>query len=405
LKRVFDIVLALLGLVVLLPVFVVVSILIRVKLGGPVFFTQIRPGLNGKPFKMIKFRTMRDAVDKNGVVLPDADRMTVFGRTLRSTSLDELPELLNVLKGDMSVVGPRPLLMEYLPLYSPEQNRRHDVRPGITGWAQVNGRNAISWEQKFQYDIWYVKNQSFWLDLKIIGLTLKKVVAREGISALGEVTMSKFSGSLAPVKRLAILGAGGHAKVVADTAECCGWDFIEIFDDNWPAIQFMDHWPVVGDTKALSERLKEFDGVIVAIGNNEIRCTKLTDLVNAGAILVTLIHPSAIISRYATVGKGVVAFAGVVVNTGATIGEGTILNTGCSIDHDCMLSECVHVSPGARLAGAVSVGRVSWIGIGSSVKQSIRIGSGVKVGAGAAVVNDIDDGMTVVGVPAKALSN
>ena len=226
-KRVFDIVLALLGLVVLLPVFVVVSILIRVKLGGPVFFTQLRPGLNGKPFKMIKFRTMRDAVDKNGVVLPDADRMTVFGRTLRSTSLDELPELLNVLKGDMSVVGPRPLLMEYLPLYSPEQNRRHDVRPGITGWAQVNGRNAISWEQKFQYDIWYVKNQSFWLDLKIIGLTLKKVVAREGISALGEVTMSKFSGSLAPVKRLAILGAGGHAKVVADTAECCGWDFIE----------------------------------------------------------------------------------------------------------------------------------------------------------------------------------
>ncbi|SEE85234.1 sugar transferase [Pseudomonas deceptionensis] len=195
-KRVFDIVIALLGLVVLLPVLAVVSILIRVKLGGPVFFTQLRPGLNGKPFKMIKFRTMRDAVDQNGVILPDADRMTAFGRTLRSTSLDELPELLNVLKGDMSLVGPRPLLIQYLPLYSPEQNRRHEVRPGITGWAQVNGRNALSWDEKFKLDTWYVDNQSLLLDLKILFLTVKKVLVREGISQENNATMEAFTGSI-----------------------------------------------------------------------------------------------------------------------------------------------------------------------------------------------------------------
>ena len=194
-KRVFDIALALFGLVVLMPVLIVVSILIRVKLGGPVFFTQTRPGLNGKPFKMIKFRTMKDGVDQNGNILPDADRMTDFGRVLRSTSLDELPELWNVLKGDMSLVGPRPLLMQYLLLYSAEQNRRHNVRPGITGWAQVNGRNALSWEEKFKLDTWYIDHQSLLLDIKILFLTVKKVFMREGISQDNNVTMEVFTGA------------------------------------------------------------------------------------------------------------------------------------------------------------------------------------------------------------------
>jgi len=159
-----------------------------------VLFRQIRPGLNGKPFEMIKFRTMRDAVDASGKQLPDNERMTPFGCFLRSSSLDELPELWNVLKGDMSLVGPRPLLMEYLPLYTSEQSRRHEVRPGVTGWAQINGRNALSWEEKFKLDIWYVDNRSLWLDLKIIFLTVVKVVMRDGISADGEVTMPKFTG-------------------------------------------------------------------------------------------------------------------------------------------------------------------------------------------------------------------
>jgi lipopolysaccharide/colanic/teichoic acid biosynthesis glycosyltransferase len=194
-KRLFDIVASLLGLLLLSPVILFVAWQIRRKLGKPVLFRQVRPGVGGHPFEMIKFRTMRDAVDANGNALPDVERMTPFGNFLRSTSLDELPELWNVLKGDMSLVGPRPLLMEYLPLYSVEQYRRHELRPGVTGWAQVNGRNALSWEEKFELDVWYVDNRSFWLDLKIILMTLKKVFVREGISADGEATMSKFTGS------------------------------------------------------------------------------------------------------------------------------------------------------------------------------------------------------------------
>ena len=193
-KRLFDIVASLLGLLLLSPVILFVAWQIRRKLGKPVLFRQVRPGVGGHPFEMIKFRTMRDAVDANGNALPDVERMTPFGNFLRSTSLDELPELWNVLKGDMSLVGPRPLLMEYLPLYSVEQYRRHELRPGVTGWAQVNGRNALSWEEKFELDVWYVDNRSFWLDLKIILMTLKKVFVREGISADGEATMSKFPG-------------------------------------------------------------------------------------------------------------------------------------------------------------------------------------------------------------------
>ncbi|HBO1437497.1 TPA: sugar transferase [Pseudomonas aeruginosa] len=194
-KRLFDIVASLLGLLLLSPVILFVAWQIRRKLGKPVLFRQVRPGVGGHPFEMIKFRTMRDAVDANGNALPDVERMTPFGNFLRSTSLDELPELWNVLKGDMSLVGPRPLLMEYLPLYSVEQYRRHELRPGVTGWAQVNGRNALSWEERFELDVWYVDNRSFWLDLKIILMTLKKVFVREGISADGEATMSKFTGS------------------------------------------------------------------------------------------------------------------------------------------------------------------------------------------------------------------
>ncbi|KZZ33086.1 sugar transferase, partial [Oleiphilus sp. HI0085] len=177
------------------PVILVLYIIISLNMGSPVIFKQTRPGLNAKPFDMIKFRTMKEAYDENGNPLPDEQRMTQFGSFLRSSSLDELPGLWCVLKGDMSLVGPRPLLMEYVPLYNEEQARRHNVKPGITGWAQVNGRNAISWEEKFKLDTWYVDNQSIWLDIKILFLTVKKVFVREGISADGEVTMSRFTGS------------------------------------------------------------------------------------------------------------------------------------------------------------------------------------------------------------------
>ena len=194
-KRLFDFLLALLALLLLALPLLLLALLVRTKLGSPVFFRQTRPGLHGKPFEMVKFRTMTDARGADGALLPDAVRLTPFGHFLRSSSLDELPELWNVLKGEMSLVGPRPLLMEYLPLYTPQQYRRHEVRPGVTGWAQVNGRNAISWEEKFALDVWYVENQSFWLDVKILFLTVKKVLVKDGISASGEATMTKFTGS------------------------------------------------------------------------------------------------------------------------------------------------------------------------------------------------------------------
>lgn len=194
-KRTIDILFSVLGLLFFAPVLVIIALKLYREMGSPVLFRQTRPGLRGKPFQMIKFRTMYDALDADGNALPDAERLTELGRFLRSSSLDELPELWNVLKGDMSLVGPRPLLIEYLPLYSPEQARRHEVRPGVTGWAQVNGRNAISWDEKLALDVWYVNNKSLWLDLKIIWFTIRTVIKREGISAAGEATMSKFTGS------------------------------------------------------------------------------------------------------------------------------------------------------------------------------------------------------------------
>jgi len=195
-KSSFDLILTMLGCLLLFPLCALLFLLVRLKLGPPVLFKQARPGLNGNLFDMIKFRTMTNEHDASGALLPDKDRLTEFGKFLRSTSLDELPGLWSVLKGDMSLVGPRPLLVEYLPLYSAKQTRRHEVKPGITGWAQVNGRNGISWEEKFELDVWYVDNQSTWLDIQIIWLTVKKVVMRDGVSQHNHPTMSKFKGSI-----------------------------------------------------------------------------------------------------------------------------------------------------------------------------------------------------------------
>lgn len=194
-KRLFDFCLALLALLLLAPIIAVVAVLVRLRLGSPVLFSQLRPGLHGQPFRMYKFRSMTSACDAQGVLLPDEQRLTRFGKWLRASSLDELPGLWSVLCGEMSLVGPRPLLMQYLPRYSPRQARRHEVRPGITGWAQVNGRNAISWEEKFELDVWYVEHQSWWLDLKILWLTVAKVLARKDVSAADHVTMPEFMGS------------------------------------------------------------------------------------------------------------------------------------------------------------------------------------------------------------------
>lgn len=190
-----DIIVSGIGIIILFPLLVMLGIAVRLKLGRPVIFRQMRPGRYGVPFYLYKFRSMSDDRDSNGELKPDAERLTQFGRWLRSTSLDELPTLLNVLRGDMSLIGPRPLLMRYLPLYSIEQSRRHDVRPGITGWAQINGRNAVSWERKFELDVWYVDNRSFWFDCKILIMTIAKVLKRDGISSASDATMEEFLGA------------------------------------------------------------------------------------------------------------------------------------------------------------------------------------------------------------------
>lgn len=192
-KRIFDLIVSALAITGLFPLLIILTVAVRWQLGSPIFFRQQRPGMEGKPFRLFKFRTMTDARDVDGKLLPDKQRLTGFGRFLRSTSLDELPELLNVLKGDMSLVGPRPLLMQYLTRYTPEQARRHEVKPGLTGWAQVNGRNALTWEEKFKLDVWYVDNQSFWLDIKIIFITIWKILKREGINQQDQATMQEFN--------------------------------------------------------------------------------------------------------------------------------------------------------------------------------------------------------------------
>ena len=194
-KRLFDLVLMVPGLIVLSPLLALIGVVVRMTLGPPVLFRQVRPGRHGQPFEILKFRTMTDRRGPDGALLPDAQRLTSFGRFLRRTSLDELPELLNVLKGDMSLVGPRPLLMQYLDRYTAEQSRRNEVKPGISGWAQVNGRNALSWEEKFELDVWYVDNSSFWLDVQILAMTFWQVVTGKGVSAEGHATMPRFEGT------------------------------------------------------------------------------------------------------------------------------------------------------------------------------------------------------------------
>lgn len=197
-KRLFDFLVSLAALILLAPVLLVLAVLVRINLGSPILFSQRRPGRNGRIFTMWKFRSMIDDRDASGKIRSDAERLTRFGHWLRASSLDELPELWNILCGDMSLVGPRPLLIEYLPLYSPEQARRHEVRPGLTGWAQINGRNALSWEEKFRLDVWYVEHRTFWLDVKVIVLTVVKVIRRNDVSAAGEATMTRFTGTQIP---------------------------------------------------------------------------------------------------------------------------------------------------------------------------------------------------------------
>jgi sugar O-acyltransferase (sialic acid O-acetyltransferase NeuD family) len=405
-KRFLDILLAFLAILVLLPLLLLLALLVRLKLGAPVIFKQSRPGLEGRSFTIYKFRTMTERKDEAGRLLPDADRLTGFGNILRSSSLDELPELFNILKGDMSIVGPRPLLEQYLPLYDNTQKRRHEVRPGLTGLAQVSGRNALSWEDRFKLDVGYVDHITFRGDIRIILITIKRVFRRQGIHSETAATMEAFqgdskitAGTAGPRDRLLIIGAGGHGKVAADIAgRMKRYKHIAFLDDNASLGRVMNI-EVIGRSKEAVRYLKDYD-IFVAVGSNTVREKITEELEEAGAGIAVLIHPDAVLGEQVTVGTGTVVMAGAVINCCTSIGRGCIINTGATVDHDNVIGDYVHISPGVHTAGTVTVGKGSWLGIGSIIKNNIRITGGCTIGAGAVVVKDIMEAGTYAGVPA-----
>lgn len=407
-KRIFDFVIAFISILLLLPVFLLLSGLVLLLLGRPLVYKQSRPGREEKLFTIYKFRTMSNLRDDSGELLPDQQRLTRFGRILRATSLDELPELFNILKGDMSLVGPRPLLVEYLPRYNKEQRRRHEVRPGLTGLAQVKGRNLLTWEERFQYDISYLEQISFLRDIKIILLTVKKTIRREGIHSNTSVTMEHFSGTnnsqiiIKSKDRLLILGAGGHGKVIADVAKKMNcWTEIAFLEDN-PAKAEGLPYEIIGRVEEFDQFLEKYD-LMVGIGANERREELQLKLETAGASMATILHPSAILGGNVTIGEGSVVMAGVIINTGTKIGKGCILNTAATIDHENNIEDFVHLSPGVHTAGNVTVRTLTWLGIGSSVIQNITIAKDCMIGAGAVVVKDLKETGIYLGVPAKLI--
>ncbi|HEY0983762.1 NeuD/PglB/VioB family sugar acetyltransferase [Schlesneria sp.] len=389
-KRLFDLAVAVPALILLAPVMAMTALLVRVFLGSPVLFRQERPGRGGKLFKICKFRTMTDARDAQGALLSDDRRLTRFGKFLRSSSLDELPELWNVITGQMSLVGPRPLKVRYLPLYSAEQTRRHDVTPGITGWAQVNGRNLLGWDDRFQLDVWYVDNVSFWLDLKVLWKTVTAVFGQRGITAEGHASMPDFEGS----KQIVVIGAGGHGKVVVSTLQEAGFVVDAIYDDNermWDTTIL--GVPVRGPVSDLAKAPEKYKG-IVGIGDARIRERVVESLPMEW---MTVIHPHSFVHHSARLGAGSVVLAGAVVQPDAILGEHVIVNTSSSVDHDCRIGNFVGIGPGAHLSGGVRIDERCLLGAGCSVIPEVHIAADVTVGAGTVVIQDITRGCTVVG--------
>lgn len=397
-KRLIDIVGALVALILLSPVMLVVAVAIAAKIGRPVLFRQQRPGKDGRPFYMVKFRTMSNARDANGDLLPDSERLGSFGKKLRSASLDELPELWNVLKGEMSLVGPRPLLMAYLDRYSPEQARRMAMRPGVTGWAQINGRNSLGWDEKFALDTWYVDNWSLWLDFRVLFLTVWQVLARRGISAGDHATMPEFMGSPVIGKpAIGIIGAGGHGRTAHHAWERAGGHLIAFYDDGQPPLEKLTA-PLMGGA---AEAIASSHDLHVAIGNNRIRARIAESIPDLRCPMI--VDPHAAVSRYASIGAGTLVDVYAIVQTGAQIGRHVIVNSGAIVEHDCVIGDFVHLAPGTRLAGNVTVGARTMIGVGAVVLPGVTIGPDVVIGAGAVVLRDVPAGQTLVGNPARPI--
>ncbi len=407
LKRPLDLCFALGILILASPILILITVCIRKNMGPGVLFRQNRPGQNEKIFTIYKFRTMSDARDTNGELLEDKERLTKLGTFLRDTSLDELPELINIVKGDMSFIGPRPLLTSYLPLYDERQRHRHDVRPGLTGLAQVNGRNTLGWNERFELDLQYVNHISFTGDVRIIVKTIKKVFTREGIHSVTSVTMEEFKGdntkSEDSRKQLIIVGASGHGRSAANVAmKMKRWESILFLDDN-PEITETMGIKVIGKTSDVSRYATDSE-LFVAIGDNKARQKRMEEYEAQGMKLAVLIHPDTNLEEQVTIGVGTIIMAGAIINCCSVIGKGCIINTGATVDHDARIGDYVHISPGAHLAGTVRVGAGSWLGIGSVISNNITITEDCILGAGSVVIRDLTETGTYVGIPVRRLS-
>lgn len=384
-KRLFDIIAAGLALILLSPILALVALAILARDGSPVLFRQDRPGRGGTIFSIIKFRTMQPTGAGDDV--HSVARVTPLGRFLRATSLDELPELWNVLTGDMSLVGPRPLLTGYLPLYTAEQARRHEVRPGLTGLAQISGRNALGWDEKFALDVWYVDHRSLWLDFKIIAGTVRQLLRRSQVDASGSQTMPVFTGArVEKQSEYLVFGAGGHAKVVIEAIRTCEPDAAIIVLDDDPAQWGRDLLGIRIAGGREAARAHPGATFIPAIGANSARRKLVGWALEQGIAVGSVIHPSAIVSPSAQIGPGCFLAPGSILNADARLGRGVIINTGASVDHDCVIGDGGHIAPGARLCGNVRVGTDSLVGVGAVVIPGIVIGDGCRIRAGSAVI-------------------
>jgi sugar O-acyltransferase (sialic acid O-acetyltransferase NeuD family) len=416
-KRFFDLSAAICALVILSPVLLLIALLVRLSLGSPILFRQDRPGFKGNLFTCIKFRTMTDARDEFGELLPDAQRLTPLGRFLRNTSIDELPGLINVVRGEMSLVGPRPLLPQYITRYTSAQMRRHDVKPGITGWVQINGRNALDWNQKFALDNWYVDHRSFWLDLRILAATVWQVFKRDGIAQPGHATMPEFLGTNPRCKkavtqptRIIVVGAGGAAREIVSALDSINkiqqrFEFLGYVVSDLSRLQPRDsREQVLGDFSWLQANRNSFDALAIGVGFPASRLRLAAELRHLLPEVEwpAIIHPTAIIDLdSARIAEGCFIGAGVTATVNITLEAFVLCNFGCTLGHEARIGAGSVVNPGANISGGVVISTGVLVGTGSQILQYLHIGAGATVGAGAVVTRDVAEGVTVLGVPAR----